>query len=66
MSIEISTKVDLDSLIYDLVVQASEKELVQFIIDLDAEMSDWQFTEKVYKHFKSEHKTYKRDVKGFE
>lgn len=59
----VTTPLDLNNLIDDMVSQLTREELIQFIIDLDIELGDWDFTEELYKWAKREHKMYKAEKK---
>lgn len=42
--VPVEAKIDRDDLIYSLVHKFSDKEMIEFILDMDAEMSDRDFT----------------------
>lgn len=61
----VTTPLNLINLIDDMVSQLTTEEIIQFIIDLDMILADWEFTEELYKWAKSEHKMYKAEKKEF-
>lgn len=65
MFANLNVNVDTEDLIWDLLRSLEREELLQFIVDLDAAVCDWEFTEELYKHFKQEHKVYKQEMKEF-
>jgi hypothetical protein len=44
MTIPVEAKIDRDDLIYSLVHGFSDKEMFNFILDIDMEVEDWNFT----------------------
>jgi hypothetical protein len=62
MHVRIESAIDLEELAATLAEQLDEDALVQFVVDLDLYRLDWSFTEKLFKHFKMEHKIYKAEM----
>jgi hypothetical protein len=65
MDFSVVTSFDSDDIAREMSEQLTNEELVEFIVLLDLCVADWGFTEELYKHFKSEHKTYKAEVKEY-
>lgn len=65
MEFSIVMPIDSDYVARELSDQLTSEELVEFIVALDLYVADWGFTEKLFKYFKQEHKTYKAEVKEF-
>lgn len=56
--------VEADELAYHLIAAADDQEDVfDLIVSLEANVADWEFTERVYQYFKPLHKEYKAHVK---
>lgn len=61
----VAVPLNLTNLIDDMVSQLTYEEIIQFIIDLDMIVGDWDFTEEIYKWAKSEHKMLKAEKKEY-
>lgn len=61
----VTTPLDLDNLADDMASQLTNDEILDFIVNLDLTIADWQFTEALYKWAKGEHKTYKAEKKEY-
>lgn len=60
--ITVVSEIDTDYLISDLIEQSCNDHLVEFVKDLDLSVADWDFTEKLYKYFKAQHKIFKDEM----
>lgn len=57
--------IEADQLAFRLTNASDEDEDVfDLIVALDQHIEDWDFTERVYRHFKEQHKEFKRVTKG--
>lgn len=61
--IDIRVAVSPEDLLDGLVMLRDEDALFELITDIDAMMVDWDFTERLYNHFKLLHKEYKEEKK---
>ena len=59
----INSEVDPFDLISDLVDTLKHDELFQLIVELDRQVADWDFTERMYKYYKDQHKLYRNEVR---
>lgn len=55
-----------DELMIALVDSLSQTELYKLIVELDARVADWDFTEKLVTHFWKLHQQYKQETKDIE
>lgn len=63
---EIRSTVDLEELSWAISQQLTYEELLEFIIGIDSMVCDWDFTERLYKWAKAQHKEYKEEKKEFD
>jgi hypothetical protein len=61
MDLVIGATISMEDLIENLVMYTNTDELVSFVEDLDMSEANWDFTEKMYKYFKSQHKIFKAE-----
>jgi hypothetical protein len=61
--IDLNVRVDAADILDALILTRDDDFLFELITDLDAMMVDWDFTERLYKHFKSLHTEYKEEKK---
>lgn len=54
MSIFHTVEIDLDELVDTLASELNQDKMFQFILDLDECMQDWDFTKRLFLHFKDE------------
>jgi hypothetical protein len=57
--LDLNVAIDPADVLDALIQTRDDDALFEFIVDLDAMMVDWDFTERLYKHFKMLHKEYK-------
>lgn len=65
MEFQTTAEVNTDDLAFELSKQLNYSEILDFIVTLDSYVSDWDFTEQLYKWAKGEHKTYRAEKKEF-
>jgi hypothetical protein len=58
-----SAELDSDDIVCDLTTSLDYDELFDFIKIIDEGVADWDFTEKLYKHFSKLHKKYLKECK---
>jgi hypothetical protein len=47
----------------DIAIDLSEKKLFEFIVELDIQRADWDFTLKLYRYFEKQKAIYEREAK---
>lgn len=60
--VAVESFLSLEDLVNALFWKVDEDELFQFIADLDEACASWELTERLYKHFKAQHKLHKEGV----
>jgi len=59
--VKLSCAISLDEIIHSLNKEFEFDELFEFITRLDLRIADWNFTERLYQHFKGEHDEYLKE-----
>jgi hypothetical protein len=56
--------VDIEDVLYYMTSsgELGHEDILEFVKALDLAMADWDFTEKLYKHFKHQHKIFKAEL----
>jgi len=62
--VKLSCAVSPDEIINSLTSDFDFDELFDFITSLDLAVADWDFTERLYQHFKDEHAKYIEEIKN--
>jgi hypothetical protein len=57
---EVHTNLNIDDFEVALVHSLSQRELLKLIIQIDADVQDWDFTLKLHKHFSKLNKDYEK------
>lgn len=65
MEFTVVSALDTETVAYEMMQQLSYEEILEFIVYLDLFISDWDFTEKLYKWAKDQHKEFKAEKKEF-
>lgn len=58
--ITLRTEVQLN--IYDLVDAATQDQLFDMIVNIDSQVSEWSFTERLHEHFAKEHEKFLEEI----
>jgi hypothetical protein len=61
--LNLNVAVDPDEFVDSLVRTRDDNAIFEIIVMIDDLMVDWDFTERLYKHFKQQHKDYKEEKK---
>jgi hypothetical protein len=60
-TVMIDINLPLEDILSSLIAFIDHRNLLKFIIRLDEGVQDWDFTIKLYKHFKAEAKKFKKE-----
>ncbi len=63
ITVAIAAELTLDELADQILWDTTEEEMIALVKRLDEISGSWQFSETMYKHFKKQHKKFKKEKK---